>query len=460
MALITRARLEMDVRTDRANKSLSNFLEDELSAAHLGLGKHARAQLDQFRSFLQAYCVGRYGYWPPAAFESESIHRQAIYVSMYQEFRTLYEFVVDAESTNSIQDSKWASGGICVLQNISNFDNRHQYQSLPHPLPLLPRETTHVTADSTTADVSAHKKRSSSIELLLSRRAMIGSRDAQNRRKQVIIEMLENATHRRADILTNRLVKEFVWFEKSSVYTEHKISAANGRKVRWMFIYAMLQTLVSVTTVPVEVTNTKDVSYALCCKIPQHTPWWVVRTTQQVENEEAVQLEIQPDISYLTSYTAGLTMSPANTGSKHSSKLASRGPSFPSASNHSGTPRRSMRRILPRRSSSNQTVTLQKPKFCEIFVHGYGNGLNHTTDDKSIADAKSGSVGTPEPTTPVSRESSTRSTWSQSNVSDDGGFTEMDHHSIDGEIKVTRRSGRQEKTVHFVEPERSDVGIL
>lgn len=56
-ALITRSRLEMDMRLDDCGRSLRTFLEDDLSDPHLCLTSGARAHLDKFRSFLQGHFV-------------------------------------------------------------------------------------------------------------------------------------------------------------------------------------------------------------------------------------------------------------------------------------------------------------------------------------------------------------------------------------------------------------------
>lgn len=452
MAMIYRARLEMDIRLERANDSLTSFLEDELSTAHLGLGKNARIHLDQFRSFLYSYYVGKYGYWPPSSFDSATAYSRSTYLSMYYEFRSLYEYLLDPGSTTSIQNNKWASGGICVLQNIRNFDSRRQYEPLPHPLPRLPNEGHDHSYGTSTASGEQSCKQKVSMNSLISKPIILGGKEVHNRRKQAVSASLATAANRSPNIVSNPLVKEYIHLEKNVMLDEHKISITNGRKVRWMLIYGMLQTLVSVTQMPTEVTDTEDVSYGLCCKIPKQRPWMIGIAPSPANSETNVKLEIQPDVNYLAMHGSESTTSLASLKSRQFAKSVSREHSPSSANVKLIIPQTSVRRLLPKRSCSKEAVLVLKPNFCEILVHGYGNGLNPTTKEKMEAGEG------PEPTTPVSRESSTRSTWSQSNKdSNEGDFTDMDHHSVDGEVDLPSRTRAKGKVVHFLEPEKPDA---
>jgi hypothetical protein len=127
----------MDIHLARVTKAVRNFLEDDLSPAYLGLPDGARAHLDKFRSFLHGFYVEKFGYWPPP---KGSAFSKALFKSMYFDFRNLHDFLVDRDSTTDMASQKPASGGICVLQNVASFDQRHKFLPLPHPLPLLPSD--------------------------------------------------------------------------------------------------------------------------------------------------------------------------------------------------------------------------------------------------------------------------------------------------------------------------------
>ena len=84
-------------------------------------------------------------------------------------------------------------------------------------------------------------------------------------------------------------------------------------------------------------------------------------------------------------------------------------------------------------------ASLSKPAFCEIFVHGYGNGLNEAkTAPKAESDQMSTETETEQPDMEispvvlVSRESSKSSCSSRfTDTNDDADeLTEMDHLSV------------------------------
>ena len=256
-ALISRAHLEMDLRLERAGASLGNFLEDDLSGAYLGLGKEAQLHLERFRSFLLTFYIGKHGYWPPTSLDNSSNSLpKLVYRSMYFEFRNLYEYLVDLSSGIDIQDNKPVDGGICVYQNILTYDKRHKYSSLPHPLPLVPKIPVQLSHGTTFSK-------------------MFGNKQAKLDRRVAASAALCSATNSKdAEVMNCDLVREYLRFEKQWTMKEDTtVTCADARKVRWILVYAILQTLISVTRSPKEVRDTEGVSYSLCCQIAGTPPW-------------------------------------------------------------------------------------------------------------------------------------------------------------------------------------------
>lgn len=249
----------MDVRLEDAGRSLGNFLEDDLSGAYLGLAPAARIHLDRFRSFLHSFYVGKYGYWPPTRSNTTSAALpKPMFRSMYFEFRNLYEYLVDGNSNNGLSSDRPADGGICVLQNITAFDKRRKYTSLPHTLPLIP-------------EIPLGHRRTNTVRKLFKY-----SHAHKNERRAATLAALSAATNPSdVKVMECRLVREYLRFEKAWTLqdNEEAVSCSDARKVRWILIYAVLQILISVTRAPPEVRDTEGVPYPLCCQIAGTPPW-------------------------------------------------------------------------------------------------------------------------------------------------------------------------------------------
>lgn len=247
----------MDLHLSRVSKAVSTFLEVELSPSNLGLPQGPRAHLDRFRSFLHAFYVDKFGYWPPPKGTSFS---RDLCRSMYYDFRALYDYLVDPDSSDSIQAQKPADGGICVLQNLQAFDKRHKYTPLPHPLPLLPATQLPTGRLQAQRNLVAMK---------------LGNKQTKTDKQLMQLAALTAATNSKKTTVSNApLVRLYKTFERDSLEKQkEKVSISDARKVRWILIYATLQMLISVTRAPREVRDTDGAHYPLCCLTAGTPPW-------------------------------------------------------------------------------------------------------------------------------------------------------------------------------------------
>ncbi|KAA6415334.1 MAG: hypothetical protein FRX48_00049 [Lasallia pustulata] len=403
-ALITRAHLEMGLRLEHAGRSLTMFLEDSLSGCTLGLGNEAQAHLDRFRSFLNGYYVGKYGYWPPPQGQQKSTSlSKSTYLSMYLDFRNLYEYLVDTGSSWSIQNNRRADGGVCVLQNITAFDRKHKYGSLPHPLPLIP--------EMSLSDFNGYGPVQSISNLF-----GVGKRAKSERRVAALAALSAATNSDDISVMESPLVREYLRFEKSwTMKEEEKVSSADARKVRWILIYAILQTLISVTRAPKEVRDIEGINYPLCCQTAGTPPWRIrsaaatpgiskipsMQTLKQPDLEVHAEPEMTPtaldaftEINPVTADFLSLQTRP-QTSSGHDAPIFS----FGHISVHSPQP--------------------VKTRLCEILIQGYDNGLTTSDSEGEVEDSSSSNRG-----------SHDSSGWSATSSDDE--WPSMDHYSLYG----------------------------
>ncbi|KAL8383244.1 hypothetical protein RB595_006815 [Gaeumannomyces hyphopodioides] len=408
--LIRMSRADMDRRLDSAGSMIRTFLEDDLSESRLGLNSGVRAHLDRFRAFVHTFYASKFGYYPPLSVDpSADIFPAHVYRSMAQDFEALYSYLVDRSFTMIDSSPALAQGGICVLQSVEAFDRHYQFDSLHHPLPLLPKtggkagssspssgpdggSTTTSPAPSMTSSkrrswfssamaaavgtASRHQSSSSS--------SSSGSSLEKLRpdRKLVSHAALMTATNSTdVHLLENRFVCAYRRFEEDSVLlaattsnkfdrAEAKISLVDARKVRWILVYCMHQTLRACTATPPEVRcvsagDRELPPYSLCVDTSELPPWEEQAISyESVEGDllhvasdaigsppsvapPALMLEIRPDVDYYALTHRDETRPPmsatlSRSGSTVSASMAVR-PS--TASNNS------MFRVPPRRSS-------------------------------------------------------------------------------------------------------------
>jgi hypothetical protein len=373
----------MDERLEKCGRSLGTFLEDELSSAHLGLSAGARAHLDCFRSFLQAYYVEKLGYYPPSADDSSSCAFPTdIFAFMVAEFQQLYEFLADEKFTYSDSLSIPAQGGICVLQNVQAFDQRYQYDPLLHPLCLLPEPVCY------------------NPRTLASRMGRLAKPDKLKLDKRLVsLSSLAKASKRRdAELMKCSLVKAYSLFEKDYIFSSLEadkksgLSLADARKVRWILVYAMLQTLRSATRIPEEVRDTQELPYGLCVGIAGCPPWREQKALDtsidgQTGSAEQDSFESSTFDSttasalctpYLESPETLTTIKPDIDYFQLSRRSSQPNPTSCLASSPSVLRKSSVRRAL---ATLGNMPELRHPRpvrkpFHEILVYGYGNGLN------------------------------------------------------------------------------------
>ncbi|KAK5686861.1 hypothetical protein LTR17_026778 [Elasticomyces elasticus] len=382
-ALITRATLDMVLHIARVTRAVRSFLEEELRPENLGLTKPARDHLDRFRSFLHKYYVTKLAHCPPS---QKGSWNKRLWTKMYHAFQTLYEYLVDNDSSIDCLNDRGVTGGICV-----------GYTPLPHPLPLLPTE-----AGERRANHALRGLRS----FMLGRDESLAVQQLNSR------QALAKATNLAVQgVYPSDLVEEYQRFEQQKL--EEKLTVMEARKVRWLLVYGVLQMLISVTRAPREIRDTETPTYPLCV-LTFCSPSWLNEASPErptvlpprrpdagsamlpevqpkAESEAEGRLSIHPDCEaetaqdYFSSNTISrraselsfdLTPSPLRITNQTSKTVSIR------SSIHSAVHalHKAFIESMSQRKSLRRTVTVrpvtknESGSFCEILVAGYGNG--------------------------------------------------------------------------------------
>lgn len=376
----------MNLRLARNATMLSNFLRNELMEAHLGLYAGAQAHLGRFRTLLNNFYANKFGSYPPPSIDSRmNIWKVDVFRAMRVDFEALYQYLVD-ESFNTLHSNPFlAEGGICTWQSVVSFDMRQEFKTLFHPFPLLPKVS--------------HEGGSKGFSWLGKQ-----IKSAQKQRENTHAALLK-ATNHRPDVLVNGLVQAYRQFEESLVYLPKKLDKLeslgpmDGRKIRWILVYTIYQTLRQATEIPPEVRDVVGAPYHLCIPTTDLPSWdearpiytlvrkqtdHVVRRPSSPEKDWSSQrrtathqrsFEIKPDIDYLAIAQRESITIGGRDGTQRLRKSASWKGSLTKNLSRTLTVRRPSAKLTkPQPDKAGQPP--RKMQYHEIVVQGYGNGTN------------------------------------------------------------------------------------
>lgn len=354
-ALITRACLEVDIQLEGVTKAIRNFLQDDFSPTYLGLTQGARNHLNRFQRFLYSFYAEKFGFWPPP--NNASHFPKALYKSMLYDFQNLYNLLVDTQSYNGIASQRHASGGLCLLQQLDHFNQRHKFTAQMHPLPLLPNTPENSKPTRSLSSASCYKRP----------------------RDSAALRMATNTLD--STISNSKIVQAYLHFEDTYpmnvAQKDDRLSMVDGRKLRWLLVYGMLQYLASALRVPSAVRDKESPEYPLCCMVAGDSSWNVGTpgTTPIAKSPGSVS-------GIMNDYFENVPSSTIEPDCHREDYITPdestrRGTHLPASqsSTRSFTPLAS----LSRRASRRNSLTLKRSSHCAIIVHGYGDGLNQAT---------------------------------------------------------------------------------
>ncbi|KAI0126274.1 hypothetical protein BJ170DRAFT_400386 [Xylariales sp. AK1849] len=287
-ALLERACLETQLRVQAAEERLADFAYGDVwppggPIAH----SPAKAAADRLQKFFIAHCKASFGDWPPAASGARTSEGEELWLTrtlalrLQTDFGALYDYLVHRDIVWDESETRSGRKWMMVSQSgnrafdpdtvnlpltdlLIEWDNRLRFPHIPHPYPLVPE---YIPPVSTSTSAREKLKRSE-------REKKKGNEDrALEHRVQLAYTEATNIYILGSDFTQSDLIDSFVKFEKSDQIGAVDPSAA--RRGRWVLIYAILQTLASVSVDSPNVRHKDDVAYHLSprlkgTKIP---PW-------------------------------------------------------------------------------------------------------------------------------------------------------------------------------------------
>ena len=271
-AHLDRAHLELQVRIQEAEDSLSIFYFDDAHFAQDDMSPTIRATSDRFRKFLKQFYEKEYQNWPIRRAQPGLWLDRIIISRLQQDFSALYEYGVDRNVLwnnsdelddrrkknllKSVNTPNFGLDGedVRMLGVFQNLDCRLNTSShIPHPYPLLP----------TSVPTPARMKKS----------VFSGKKKDKVRESRVAHAYVEasNASLLIREFAQNELVEAFVRFEKTDLPGE--VDPREARRERWIIIYCILQTLAGLSVDVPNLSFKGDVSYFLNTRLQGLPPW-------------------------------------------------------------------------------------------------------------------------------------------------------------------------------------------
>ncbi|RYC55936.1 hypothetical protein CHU98_g10263 [Xylaria longipes] len=370
--LIHRTRSEMNSRLRKASAMLKTFLDDEMRRMNVASYPGAQKHLELFQTFLQGVYIVRFGYYPPQT----AIFDAGMFCAMRHDFESLYEFLRDENLDISETTQFTTESGTSPLLSLKSFDLRYNHKTLAHPLPLLP--------DTSREESSSWWNRP--------------TKTSKSRRADDLAALSRATNSQNLDVIENHLVSAYRRFEEDQVSSPIKADKAgnlgpvDGRKIRWILIYAIYQTLRRVTEVAEEIRDVKGVPYHLCISTAGLPPWEIRRSVNSFAQHQLDRGSLPLSPLSLSSLETKLdddgNSVPANqarwnTKKRHGNPVF-KGNLADSISRKSSALWHSLN-LLTKHESQRPRSRLQRASWHGVVVRGRGNEVNTEGEDEKLA---------------------------------------------------------------------------
>lgn len=294
-ALLERACLETQLRVQAAEERLVNFaFADAWGPVASGNGNAARAAAERLQKFLVNHYAKACGTWPPAESGARTTDGEEMWLTrnvaqmLQRDFGVLYDYLVNRDivwdESEMRSSRKWMmvseSGNksfdadtddLPLTDLLIEFDNRMRFPHIPHPYPLVPDSI----APTSAAGARDKGKKDKGAKTAADDRTL-------ERRIQLAYTEATNIYNLGSEFAQSDLIEGFVKFEKTDLIGA--VDPFCARRGRWVLIYAVLQTLASVSVDSPNVRYKEGVSYHLSPRLKgTRTPPWKGVSSQTME---------------------------------------------------------------------------------------------------------------------------------------------------------------------------------
>ncbi|KAK8132416.1 hypothetical protein PG999_000589 [Apiospora kogelbergensis] len=291
-ALLERACLECQLRIQAAEERLVDFgYGDTWPSTGPATTGPAKAAADRLQKFIKDHYTRLYGRWPPPASGATTSDGEEMWLTrnvvqnLQKDFGALYDYLVNRDiiwdESETRSSRKWMmvsesgnksfnadTADLPLTDMLIEWDNRLRFPHIPHPFPLVP-ESIAPTAQSASATGGKVKKGDKDKE----KNSRGGDERILERRVQLAYTEATNIYILGSDLVQSPLVDGFVKFEKSDQVGA--VDPSLARRGRWVLVYAVLQTLASVSGDSPNVRYRDGVAYHLSPRLKgTKTPPW------------------------------------------------------------------------------------------------------------------------------------------------------------------------------------------
>ncbi|KAI1749809.1 hypothetical protein F4782DRAFT_288262 [Xylaria castorea] len=289
-ALLERACLETQLRVQAAEERLVTFAFADAWGPKTPNNSTARASAERLQQFFVRHYARTCGTWPPAESGARTTDGEEMWLTrtvaqmLQKDFSALYDYLVNRDvvwdESEMRSSRKWMmvseSGNksfeadtedLPLTDLLIEFDNRMRFPHIPHPYPLVPDSIPPASSPRPGSSRDRSKKdKDKNAKPAPDDRTL-------ERRIQLAYTEATNIYSLGSEFAQSDLIESFVKFEKTDMVGA--VDPFTARRGRWVLIYAVLQTLATVSVDSPNVRYKDGVPYHLSPRLKgTRTPPW------------------------------------------------------------------------------------------------------------------------------------------------------------------------------------------